>query len=515
MTNSIDKKNNISRRKIILRGSTLIASISIFQANLFGKSKQVVQHSERAVSNSSGFITEDFLLESKAAKMLYHDYAKKLPIIDYHNHLPPADIASNKKFKNLTEIWLEGDHYKMRAMRANGIDEKYITGNAADDEKFLKWSETVPYTVMNPLYHWTHLELLKYFGIDQILNPASAREIYNTTSSLLQTDPYSTQNLLKKMNVEVLCTTDDPIDNLEHHQKAKGIAFRVLPAWRPDKVTGIENSLNFNAYINKLSTASDTNISNYQDLLSALKKRQQFFNTMGCKLSDHGMETFYAEEYTEAEINTIFQKARSGNNLSEVEISKFKSAILLQLAEMNHDLGWTQQFHVGPIRNNNSKMLKLLGPDKGYDSMGDFNVARPMSKFFDKLAQRDKLTRTIVYNVNPQFKEVMITMIGNFNDSTMPGKMQYGSAWWFLDQKKGIEEQLSSLSNMGLLGRFIGMTTDSRSFLSFPRHEYFRRILCNMIGNSVEKGELPNDMALLGKTVEAISYDNAKAYFNF
>lgn len=517
MTNSKEnKESKFSRRKIILRGSAFVAGLSLFPKDAFSKKPPVNVLSGTALNkNAEGYITEDYFLESKTAKLLYNDYAKKLPIIDYHNHLPPADIATNKKFKNLTAIWLEGDHYKMRALRANGIDEKYITGDASDEEKFLKWAETVPYTVMNPLYHWTHLELKRYFGIDTVLNPASAKTIYDKTSSLLQTEEYSTQRLLKKMNVEVLCTTDDPVDTLEHHQQARGISFKVLPAWRPDKAMAVENPQTYNTYVDKLSSVSDTNISTYQDLIVALKKRQKFFHSMGCRLSDHGMETFYAEEFTESEINKIFTKVRSGNMLDEPERLKLKSALLLQLAEMNHDLGWTQQFHVGPIRNNNSKMFKLLGPDKGYDSMGDFSVARPMSKFFDRLAQKDKLTKTIVYNVNPQFKDVMITMIGNFNDGVTPGKMQYGSAWWFLDQKSGIEDQLNSLSNMGLLGRFIGMTTDSRSFLSFPRHEYFRRILCNMIGNSVEKGELPNDMGLLGKTVENICYQNAKEYFKF
>lgn len=458
---------------------------------------------------------DDFLLYGKTAKILFHDYAKKLPIIDYHCHLPPSEIATNKKFKNLTEIWLEGDHYKMRALRANGIDEKYITGSASDFEKFTKWSETVPYTLMNPMYHWTHLELKRYFEINTILNPSSAKEIYEKASSLLQTENYRAQALLKKMNVEAICTTDDPIDSLEYHQQCKETSMKVLPAWRPDKAMAAGNPDAYNTYLDKLSSVSGVSITRYQDLVLALTKRQVFFNSMGCKLSDHGLETFYTEDYTESEIDKIFDKVRSGNTITESELFKFKSALLFQLAVMNHDLGWTQQFHVGPIRNNNSKMFKALGPDKGYDSMGDFNIAKTMSKFFDRLDQNNMLTKTIVYNVNPRDNELMVTMMGNFNDGVIPGKMQYGSAWWFLDQKNGIENQLMSLSNMGLLGRFIGMTTDSRNFLSFPRHEYFRRILCNLLGSHVDNGELPNDIDLLSKTVGGICYSNAKRYFNF
>lgn len=524
MNNSKEDKggNKFSRRKLILRMTALVAGLTVLPKGVFSSSSHLSNSELNGVIFNNinyleGFINADFLLHNQAAKILYHEYAKNLPIIDYHCHLSPAAIATNKRFDDLTEIWLEGDHYKMRAMRANGVNEKYITGNASNFEKFMKWAETVPYTLMNPLYHWTHLELKRYFGINKILNPSTAKEIYDKATSLLQTEDYRAQNLIKRMNVEVICTTDDPVDDLRYHQQIinQGYSVKVLPAWRPDKAMAAEKPEDYNKYLDKLSTVSGIDISEYQDLLQALRKRQEFFNSMGCKLSDHGMETFYAEEYTEPEIKNIFTKVRSGNHLTESELLKLKSALLIQFAEMNHAFGWAQQFHIGAIRNNNTRMLRLLGSDKGYDSIGDFDVARAMSKFFDRLELKEKLTRTIVYNLNPSDNELVVTMIGNFNDGTIPGKMQYGSAWWFLDQKDGMEEQMKALSNMGLLGRFIGMTTDSRSFLSYPRHEYFRRILCNLIGTNVEKGELPADMEWLGKMVEGICYYNAKEYFKF
>lgn len=463
------------------------------------------------------FLDKDFLLQSQTAEKLYHEYASDLPIIDYHCHLPPEDIAVNRNFETITQIWLNSDHYKWRAMRANGISENYCTGNANDEKKFLKWAETVPYTMRNPLYHWTHLELRRYFNIDKLLNPDSAKIIYETCNTLLNTDSFSTQNLLKKMNVEVVCTTDDPIDSLEHHKKISDGNFniKVLPTFRPDKALAIENPVTYNQYLNKLGELTGLDIINFTELIDALNKRHDFFAGMGCKLSDHGIDTFYAENFTVDEISKIFQKVRDGKTPDLYEIQKYKSALLLELGIMNHEKGWTQQFHYGALRNNNSLMLNRTGPDTGFDSIGDEPVARSMSLFLNRLAARDKLTKTIIYNLNPKDNELVASMTGNFQDGTIPGKIQFGSGWWFLDQKNGIEQQLNSLSNMGLLSRFVGMLTDSRSFLSYPRHEYFRRVLCNLIGEDVEKGELPQDLKLLGKMVQDISYFNAKNYFNF
>lgn len=463
------------------------------------------------------FLDENFLLETKTAERLYHEHAKKMPIIDYHSHLIPEQIAENKQFDNLTQPWLYGDHYKWRAMRTNGVDEKYCTGNANDWEKFEKWAETVPYTLRNPLYHWTHLELRKYFGIETLLNQESSKIIYGQTKDLLQSEQFKVHGLLKKMNVELICTTDDPIDSLEHHQKiANGVCeVKVFPTWRPDKAMAVENATTYNQYIDKLSEVSAFEIGTFSDLISALQKRQDFFASHGCKLSDHGLEVFYAEDYLQSEIDFIFLKIRSGKNLESEEISKFKSAMLYEFGIMDHEKNWTQQFHVGPIRNNNTRLYNKLGPDTGFDSIGDFSFAQSMSKFLDRLDKENKLTKTILYNINPKDNEMMATMTGNFQDGSIPGKIQYGSGWWFLDQKDGMEKQMNALSNLGLLSRFVGMLTDSRSFLSFPRHEYFRRILCNLLGNDVEKGLIPDDINLLGNMVENISYFNTKTYFNF
>ncbi len=463
------------------------------------------------------FMDDNFLLQSKTAEILYHEYAKDLPIIDYHSHLPPDEIAENKQFANLTKIWLDGDHYKWRAMRANGIPEEFCTGNAPDDIKFLKWAETVPYTLRNPLYHWTHLELKRYFAINTVLNSKSAKKIYEEANRKLNTQEYRVHGIFKKMNVEVVCTTDDPIDSLDYHKKIKsfGIPTKVLPTWRPDKAMAAENPGVYNTYLDKLSEVSGTEILKYADLIAALKKRQAFFNSMGCRLSDHGLESFYAEDFTGSEVENIFRQVRSGKALGYSDLLKLKSSLLFDLAVMDHELGWTQQFHIGAIRNNNKRMFGLIGPDKGYDSIGDFEVARPMSKFFDRLESSEKLAKTIVYNLNPRDNELIATMVGNFNDGNTPGKMQFGSGWWFLDQKDGMEKQMNALSSLGLLSRFVGMLTDSRSFLSYPRHEYFRRILCNLLGKDVENGELPNDTKLLGKTVQDIAYFNSKEYFGF
>jgi glucuronate isomerase len=463
------------------------------------------------------FLDDNFLLSNDSAVKLYHEYSKDLPIIDYHCHLPPDEIAGDKSFRNITEIWLNGDHYKWRAMRANGVNEKYCTGDAPDREKFRMWAETVPYTLRNPLYHWTHLELKRYFGIEKLLSPETADEIYDETTEKLQTPEFNVRNLLKRMKVELVCTTDDPADSLKHHAELSGSGFeiRVLPTWRADKAMAVEDPEKYNEYLQKLQVASNTKINSYNDLIDALRNRHEFFASQGCRLSDHGLETFYAEDYTLSEVAKIFSKIRQGSKLDMSEILKFKSALLIELAEMDFEKNWTQQFHIGAIRNNNSLMFGKLGPDKGFDSIGDFEIARPMSKFFDTLASREKMAKTIVYNLNPRDNELIATMIYNFNDGSIPGKMQFGSGWWFLDQKKGMQEQMDTLSSLGLLSRFVGMLTDSRSFLSYPRHEYFRRILCDLVGRDMENGEIPADMDMAGKLVSDVSYYNARNYFGF
>src|SRR5690606_27381868 len=424
------------------------------------------------------FLDENFLLETQTAQTLYHEFAKQMPIIDYHCHLPPDQIAEDKQFDNLTQIWLYGDHYKWRAMRTNGVDESYCTGNKSDYEKFVKWAETVPYTMRNPLYHWTHLELQRYFDVYDLLDGDSAKKIYDECSAKLRTKEYSVRNLLRKMNVRMVCTTDDPVDTLEHHKKIKedGFEIPVLPAWRPDAAMNVSNAANFVAYVKKLEAAADVHIVFFNDFLNALRNRHDFFAEMGCTVSDHGLEQIYAEEYTEHEISAIFDKVYAGHDLNLEEQNKFRSAMLVYFAEWDHEKGWVQQYHLGAIRNNNLKALRVLGPDTGWDSIGDFPQAVALSKFLGRLINTDKLTKTILYNLNPADNALMATMIGNFNDGSAPGKIQWGSGWWFLDQKDGMTQQLNTLSNMGLLSRFIGMLTDSRSFLSFPRHEYFRRI---------------------------------------
>lgn len=463
------------------------------------------------------FLDENFLLQSATAQKLYHDYAKDMPIIDYHCHLPPDQIAADMNFDNLTQIWLYGDHYKWRAMRANGVNEDYITGKKSDFEKFEKWAETVPYTLRNPLYHWTHLELQRYFGVDAILSGKNAKEVYDTCTAKLQTPEYSIRGIIKKMNVKVICTTDDPIDNLEHHQKIAqdGFETKVVPAFRPDKAMAADDVAGLNAYIDKVAAVTNITIESFEDYLAALKQRHDYFAANGCKVSDHGLEQIYAEDYTETEISAIFIKIRTNKEISYTEMLKFKSAMLVHFAHWDHEKGWVQQFHLGALRNNNARMLSQLGPDTGWDSIGDFSQARMLSKFLNKLDSTDQLAKTILYNLNPADNELMATMIGNFNDGSVAGKVQFGSAWWFLDQKDGMTKQINALSNMGLLSRLVGMLTDSRSFLSFPRHEYFRRLLCNLFGEDVENGELPNDIEWLGKIVQDICYYNAKNYFNW
>ena len=474
-------------------------------------------YSHSKIRKMKEFLDDNFLLQNRTGEMLFHEHAKNMPIIDYHCHLSPSEIAEDKVFKNITSIWLNGDHYKWRAMRANGIPEEFITGDASDIDKFRKWAETVPYTLRNPLYHWTHLELKRYFGINKLLNPKSADEIYKKASDLVSSPEYSVRNLLRMMKVETVCTTDDPADTLEYHRKIhdEGFEIKILPTWRPDKSMTVETPGSYNKYLDHLGKSANVVINSYQSLLDALQARHEYFHKQGCRLSDHGMETFYAETYSDSEIAMIFKRVRSGNFLNREEIHKFKSAMIAVFGEMDYEKEWTQQFHIGAIRNNNSRMFKLIGPDTGFDSIGDFKIARPMSRFFDRLESQGKLARTVVYNLNPRDSELLMTMIYNFNDGSIPGKMQFGSGWWFLDQKDGIEKQLNTLSNFGLLSRFVGMLTDSRSFLSYPRHEYFRRILCNIIGKDVENGDLPNEPELLGSIVENISYYNAKNYFGF
>jgi len=463
------------------------------------------------------FLDDNFLLKTNTAVELYHNYSKQLPIIDYHNHLIPEQIANDVKFENISQVWLNGDHYKWRAMRANGVDERFITGDAPDEEKFAKWAETVPYTLRNPLYHWTHLELQRYFGITDILSPKTASKIYADTASKLSQDSYSVRGLLKMMNVEVVCTTDDPIDSLAFHQQfaKEQESFKMLPAFRPDKAMNSDDIIALNQYIDKLEEVSDIQINSLGTYLEALKSRHDFFADHGCKVSDHGLEQIYAEDYTETEIVAIFDKIRIKKEISISESLKFKSAMLIYFAEWDHEKGWVQQYHLGALRNNNARMHRLIGPDTGWDSIGDFSQARALSKFLNKLDNQDKLTKTILYNLNPADNELIATMIGNFNDGSIKGKIQFGSAWWFLDQKDGMTKQLNTLSNMGLLSRLVGMLTDSRSFLSFPRHEYFRRLVCDIFGEDIEKGEIPNDIQWVGKIIQDISYNNAKEYFEF
>ncbi len=458
------------------------------------------------------------MLDNDTAKQLYHQYAADKPIIDYHCHLDPRMIAENVSFENLSQIWLGGDHYKWRAMRGNGISEEFITGGKSDYEKFERWAETVPYTMRNPLYHWTHLELSRVFGVDKVLKPSTAREIYDECTAKLQRPEFSAQGLMLGSKVEAVCTTDDPIDTLEHHLRIAQNPFgvKVLPTWRPDKAMGVDAPEAYNAYLNTLEGASGVSISTYSDLIKALQKRHDFFGECGCKLSDHGLETFYAESYTPSQIESIFAKVRCGGELTPSEVDQFRSAILFDLAVMDHSKGWTQQFHIGPIRNNNARMFKLIGADTGFDAIHDRECAAAGHKFLSNLDEAGALTKTILYNLNPKDNEVLATMAYTFNDGSIAGKMQYGSGWWFLDQEMGMINQMNALSALGLLSRFVGMLTDSRSFLSYPRHEYFRRILCNIIGTDVERGKLPaSEIEFLGEMVADISYNNAKNYFEF
>ena len=462
------------------------------------------------------FLSEDFLLQSDTARKLYHDYAAKMPIYDYHCHVSASEIAADKQFENLTQVWLYGDHYKWRAMRAAGVAEKYITGDADDYEKFEKWAQTVPQTLRNPLYDWVHLELKGYFGTcNTLLNPETAREIYDKCSQMLTTPDHSVRNLIRKMNVKLVCTTEDPLDTLEHHKKIRddGFEIAVHTAWRPDKAMAVEDVASLNEWIDSLAEICDVEIGDYQSFLDAIRKRHSYFHEMGCRLSDHGLDTAYAADYSDSEIVAIFETIRAGKSPDDSQQLKFKSAMMYEFAIMDAEKGWVQQLHFGALRSVNSRMKKILGPDTGFDSIGDWDVARPLAKFLDRLDVENKLAKTILYNLNPGDNEVMAAIAGSFQDGSTPGKMQYGSGWWFLDQIDGMTKQINTLSNIGLLSRFVGMLTDSRSFLSYPRHEYFRRVLCNILGGDLEAGKLPRDIKLIGQMVEDISFNNARNYF--
>ncbi|NLS93614.1 MAG: glucuronate isomerase [Planctomycetaceae bacterium] len=465
------------------------------------------------------FITENFLLQNDDAVRLYHEYARDMPIVDYHCHLPPEQIATDHRFQNLAQIWLSGDHYKWRAMRAAGVAERYCTGDASDWEKFEKWAETVPRTLRNPLYHWTHLELNRPFGInDRLLSPETAQGIWDQAGEMLAREDFSCRGIMKQMKVVAVCTTDDPCDSLQHHQAITSdpsFDILVLPTFRPDKGMAVDNLAVFNPWVDRLAEAADIDVKGYASFLEAIRQRHDHFHTVGGRLSDHGVETFYDAYATDAEMEAVFQKARAGKELSSEEIQKFKMTLLYEFALLDHEKGWTQQFHIGAMRNNNTRLFARLGPDTGFDSMGDWSVALPLSRFLDRLDRDDRLAKTILYNLNPGMNDVLATMIGNFQDGVTAGKMQYGSGWWFLDQKDGMERQIEVLSNQGLLSQFVGMLTDSRSFLSYTRHEYFRRILCNLLGTEMEQGLLPADFDLIGPMVQDVSYHNAARYFGF
>lgn len=462
------------------------------------------------------FITDDFLFSNTHSSKLYHEYASSSPIIDFHCHLPAKEIAENRQFDNLTQIWLHGDHYKWRALRMLGVNERCITGDATDYEKYKAWAKSVPYTVRNPLYHWTHLELLRYFGVDDLLTEESADSIWEHCNSLLKTKPYGVRGLLKKMKVKVVCTTDDPADSLHYHDQIRksGFEVKVLPTFRPDNALAIEKE-EYLAYIERLGTIAGKPISDLNSLIEALYQRIEDFHAAGCRLSDHGFENMYAEKFDVEAIEKTYSKVLEGQKLPEPEALCFKAYMIYHLSIKYHEKGWIQQFHLGPIRQVNTRLTRQVGADCGVDSIGDNVQAASMAAYLDLLDRDDKLTKTILYNVNPAYNEVFATMAGNFNDGSVAGKIQYGAAWWFLDQKNGMEKHLDALSNMGLISQFVGMVTDSRSFLSYTRHEYFRRILCEAIGRDVANGELPEDLDFLGKVVGDICYGNAKNYFGF
>ncbi|CAH0999973.1 Uronate isomerase [Neolewinella maritima] len=461
-------------------------------------------------------VAPDFLLESAAARELYHDYAAGMPIMDYHCHLSPEQIATNHQFTSLTDVWLRGDHYKWRAMRANGIPESGITGSATDRQKHANWAATLPYTMRNPLYHWSHLELDRYFGISDLLGPDNADTIYDHVGNRLHEPKFRVRGLLEQMDVRIVCTTDDPTDSLEHHRalREEGYGIRVYPGFRPDKALAIDGA-GYNDYIDRLADVADRDIDSYTDLLEVLIQRIDYFHALDGRVADHGLTRLYDVDYTEGELTQVFARRRSGKNVTPHEAQVFQTAVLIELGKAYHQRGWVQQFHLGAMRNNNSRILDTLGADAGVDSIGDYRQAPGLQRLLNTLDTTDQLAKTIVYNLNPADNAVLATMVANFNDGSVAGKMQYGAAWWFLDQLDGMEDQLNVLSNMGLLSRFVGMLTDSRSFLSFPRHEYFRRLLCNMIGNDIGRGMLPDDRPFIGKMIQDICYTNALNYFNF
>ena len=465
---------------------------------------------------SAPFITEDFLLENETAVELYRRHAEAQPIIDYHSHVSPAEIAEDRRFENIGRLWLEGDHYKWRAMRAAGIDERFVTGDASDREKFQRWAETVPRTLRNPLYHWTHLELVRYFGIDELLSSKSAERIWNEANERLAEPEFSCRGLLGRSGVEWLCTTDDPIDSLEPHRTlAADSTFdvAVYPTWRPDRGMAIDDPVTFNRWIDALAAAADVEIVELGMFMEALRRRHDFFHECGCRLSDHGLDAAYADDYTDSEIHATFEKIRSGGTASPEETRRFKSAMLFELGVLDFEKGWVQQYHIGAIRNLNPRMFARVGPDAGFDSIGDPEVGLPLARMLARLDSVERLAPTILYNLNPRDNHLVAAMVGNFQDGSRVGKMQWGSAWWYLDQKDGMEAQLDTLSNVGLLSGFVGMLTDSRSFLSYPRHEYFRRILCNRLGDEVERGLIPCDLELVGGLVEDVCHHNAARYF--
>jgi glucuronate isomerase len=458
------------------------------------------------------FIHDDFLLETDVARDLFHRCVEHLPIIDYHCHLPVTQIAADHRFRSITEIWLDGDHYKWRA---NGVDERYCTGGASDWEKFEAWARTVPATLRNPLYHWTHMELKRPFGVTELLNERTARATFDRCNELLRTPEFSTQGLLRQFRVAVVCTTDDPADSLAHHfvlAQRNDPETRVVPTWRPDAALAIEDGIAFSNWIERLEAAAEMSIDTFEQLLEALDRRHAAFHDAGCRASDHGLEQIYADDWHDAEVTATFDRVRAGKPVDAGAARRYKSALLHRFAVMDHSRGWVQQYHLGALRNTNSRMRRLLGADSGLDSVGDFEMARPMAHFFDKLDSTNRLAKTILYNLNPRDNELFATMIGNFQDGSTPGKMQFGSAWWFLDQLDGITAQIRALSNMGLFSRFVGMVTDSRSFLSYSRHDYFRRLVCNLLGDDVRRGLLPDDRELLGRLAQDVSFFNARDY---
>ncbi|MEM9444451.1 MAG: glucuronate isomerase [Verrucomicrobiota bacterium] len=466
---------------------------------------------------SSVFINDNFMLKSRSSCILYHDYAEEMPIIDYHNHLSPREIAENKSWDNMTQVWLYGDHYKWRAMRTNGVAERYCTGKCSDREKFDHFAATMPKLLRNPIYHWSQLELKRFFGIEELLSESTSDQIWSETEAKLS-NGLTARDCMSMQKVEILCTTDDPIDDLRFHQKMateSDPGFKVFPAWRPDKNLHIRDPESYNAYMQKLEVVSGLSINSYAELLRALQKRHEFFHEQGCRVSDYGLSQFYFVPYSIEEVSGIFERVREGRVPSEQEVQIFQTALLLDLARMDGQKDWVRQLHIGPMRNNNSSMFKQLGPDAGFDSIGEGNYAEALSKHLDVLNTEKLLGRTILYNHHPGDTEMLATMIGNFQDGSIPGKIQLGSGWWFQDQKDGMQRNLEAISQLSLLSRFIGMLTDSRSFLSFSRHEYFRRILCNILGQDIEDGLIPNDMKLVGAMVQDICYNNAKNYFPF